>query len=599
MTEDRSPRLSWTPDGAPTSGRFGDVYFSKEDGLAESRAVFLAGCGLPDAWRGRSRFTVAELGFGTGLNVAALIALWRREGPPDGRLHVFSVEGFPLSGDEAARALSAWPELTEETAALIAAWPAPTPGFHRLDLPADWRVTLDVAVGPVEPTLARWSGRADAWFLDGFAPATNPEMWSPEVLRRVAERSRPGARVATFTVAGAVRRGLADAGFTVEKKPGHGRKRERLEAVLPGRVEPEGAPPRVAVVGTGIAGQATARALMILGARPVLIDAEAPGAGASGFPAALVTPRLDAGDRELAALFAQALERAAGLYDAIPGAVTALGVIQLEQAPRDGARFDKIAAQDLWSAQLMRRLGPGEASAMLGEPVDSGGLHMAGARAVAPAVIRDAWMRDVDVLKARIEHFESDEAGVRLLDVEGGVIIEVDAVVVTAGWGTAALAPQLELRPVRGQADWAEGVDGPAAAWGGYVVPTGSGLLFGATHDRDRTDVASDPEDARRNLATLAACLPKLADRAATAPLRSRAAVRATTADRLPFAGLLSERVWVIGGLGSRGFALAPVLGEHVAAEIVQAPSPLPADLARRLSPVRLVERAARADRSS
>jgi tRNA 5-methylaminomethyl-2-thiouridine biosynthesis bifunctional protein len=599
VTEDRSPRLSWTPDGAPTSGRFGDVYFSKEDGLAESRAVFLAGCGLPDAWRGRSRFTVAELGFGTGLNVAALIALWRREGPPDGRLHVFSIEGFPLKADEAGRALSAWPELGEETTALIAAWPAPTPGFHRLDLPTDWRVTLDVAVGPVELTLARWSGRADAWFLDGFAPAANPEMWSPEVLRRVAERSRPGARVATFTVAGAVRRGLAEAGFTVEKKPGHGRKRERLEAGFPGPLESGSGTPRVAVVGAGIAGQATVRALRALGARPVLIDAEAPGAGASGFPAALVTPRLDAGDLGLAALFAQSLERAAALYDAIPGAVTTQGVIQLEQASRDASRFDRIAAQDLWAPHAMRRLGPIEASVMLGEPVDVGGLHMAGARAVAPGVIREAWTQDVEVLKARVERIEADELGVRLLDAEGGPITEIDAVVVTAGWGTAALAPELGLRPVRGQADWAEGVDGHAAAWGGYVVPTGSGLLFGATHDRDRTDVDGDPEDTKRNLGTLAARLPDLAARAATAPLRSRAAVRATTADRLPLAGRLGERVWLIGGLGSRGFALAPLLAEHVAADVMDAPSPLPADLGARVSPGRLAERARRADRSA
>ena len=113
MTDDRSPRLAWTEDGAPRSGRFDDVYFSREDGLAESRAVFLAGCGLPEAWRGRQRFTVAELGFGTGLNIAALLDLWRREGPADGRLSIFSIEGFPLSRDEAARALGNWPELAD------------------------------------------------------------------------------------------------------------------------------------------------------------------------------------------------------------------------------------------------------------------------------------------------------------------------------------------------------------------------------------------------------------------------------------------------------------------------------------------------------
>lgn len=596
---DRSPRLTWTEDGAPTSGRFGDVYFSKEDGLAESRAVFLAGCGLPDAWRDRPRFTVAELGFGTGLNIASLIALWRREGPPDGRLHVFSVEGFPLSADEAARALSAWSELAEETAALIAAWPSTTPGFHRLDLPADWRVTLDVAVGPVEPTLERWSGRADAWFLDGFAPATNPEMWSPKVLRRVADRSRPSARVATFTVAGAVRRGLAGAGFTVEKKPGHGRKRERLEARLPGAAPCETPPFRVGVVGGGIAGQAAARALRDLGAHPVLIDADGPGSGASGFPAALVTPRLDAGDAGLAALFAQALERAGKLYDAVPEAVQTRGVIQLEYGPRDVARFDRIAGQAIWPEGAMTRLDPSAVSALLGEPSITGGLAMRGARAVAPAAIREAFLHDVEVIRASVGAIEETGSSVRLMDTDGTVVAETDAVVLTAGWGAAALVPELAFSPVRGQADWVEGVRGPAAAWGGYVAPTQTGMLFGATHDRGRTDVNEDPSDMLRNLATLTARLPMLAQRLEGSSIRSRAAVRATTPDRLPVAGRLGLRTWIIGGLGSRGFTMAPLLTEHVAALVMSAPSPLPADLAARVDPRRLAERAHPAERSS
>ena len=218
MTDDRSPRLIWTEDGAPRSGRFDDVYFSNEDGLAESRAVFLAGCGLPEAWRGRRRFTVAELGFGTGLNIAALLELWRRDGPPDGRLSIFSVEGFPLGRDEVAR----WPEIAGAAEALLDAWPGAAPGFHRLDLPG-FNATLDLAVGEAGWALSQWTGCADAWFLDGFAPSTNPAMWSDAVLDGVARRSAPGARIATFTVAGSVRRGLFDRGFAVDKRPGHGR----------------------------------------------------------------------------------------------------------------------------------------------------------------------------------------------------------------------------------------------------------------------------------------------------------------------------------------------------------------------------------------
>ncbi|MBS0332267.1 MAG: tRNA (5-methylaminomethyl-2-thiouridine)(34)-methyltransferase MnmD, partial [Proteobacteria bacterium] len=200
MSSPDSP-LDWTADGQPRSRLYDDVYFSAEDGLAEARAVFLAGCGLPDAWAGRGRFTVAELGFGTGLNIAALIDLWRRHRPPGGRLHIFSVEAHPIAVDEAARALAHWPELADVAGALIARWPGRARGMHRLELP-DLGVTVDVAVAEVAEALAGWSGMADAWFLDGFAPARNPAMWRDEVLGLVAARSAPGAAAATFTVAG-------------------------------------------------------------------------------------------------------------------------------------------------------------------------------------------------------------------------------------------------------------------------------------------------------------------------------------------------------------------------------------------------------------
>lgn len=592
MAEDRAPRLIWTDDGSPRSGRFDDVYFSRQDGLAEARAVFLAGCGLPEAWTGRSRFCVAELGFGTGLNMVALLDLWLREGPPGGRLRLFSVEGFPLTRDEAARALSAWPELAEAAGALLQAWPEATPGFHRLDLPA-FNATLDVAVGDVGWALSQWTGRAEAWFLDGFAPSTNPEMWSEAVLDGIAARSAPGARVATFTVAGGVRRGLAERGFAVDKRPGHGRKRERLEARLPDAPVVSGPTLSVAVIGAGIAGAALARAFMALGVRATVIEADRPGAGASGFPAALVTPRLDAGDADIAALHAQALTRAATLYAATPGAVIGTGVLQLEQSPRDAGRFAKIAAQPDWAEGAMAVRDAAACAAQLGEPVESGGLWMRDALAVRPAAVLDRWLDDAARVTATVEWIERSGDGWRLLDEAGGVILEAGVVVFAAGWGLAGLVPEVQLTPVRGQADWVEGVTeaGPVA-WGGYAVPTGTGLLFGATHDRGETRGEPSAEASARNLATVAARLPHLAARiAATGPTLARTAVRATTPDRLPLAGAVPGRegLFVLGGLGSRGFCVAPLLAEHVAALVTSAPSPLAADLAARVTPLRNV----------
>ena len=587
---DASPRLTWSEDGAPRSGRFGDVYFSADDGLAESRAVFLAGCGLPEAWAGRRRFTVAELGFGTGLNILALLDLWRRDGPTNARLHVFSIEGFPLNRDEAAKALAAWPELAEVSAALLAAWPSGTPGFHRIDLPG-FDVVIDIAVGDVASALSQWSGKADAWFLDGFSPAVNPEMWSDAVMAGIAARSAPGARLATFTVAGVVRRGLSERGFQVDKRPGHGRKRERLEARLP-VVEPSGETPRmpkVAVVGAGIAGAAVCRALVAGGAEVVMVEAETPGAGGSGFPAALVTPRLDAGDALIAGFHAQALERAGQLYRAVPGGVTAQGVLQLEQADRDPARFAKIAAQAIWAPGAMATLNAHEASERLGEAASAGGLFMAGAMTVAPSAILSDWLDGAAPVVGKVARLERPNDRWRLLDDAGACLAEADVVVLTAGWGVADLAQALPLRPVRGQADWAEGTAVAAVAWGGYVAPTPTGLLFGATHDRDQFDVAPRAADTDRNLATLASRLPTLAEAVGQGDIRSRAAVRATMPDRLPICGALpgQEGVFVLGGLGSRGFCVAPLLGEHLAAVITAAPSPLPRATVDRLSPTR------------
>lgn len=588
MSEDRSPRLLWAEDGAPRSGRFDDVYFSREDGLAESRAVFLAGCGLPEAWAGRRHFTVAELGFGTGLNIVALLDLWRRERPAGGHLHIFSIEGFPLSREEAARALSAWPEVAEITEAMLDRWPPGTPGFHRLDL-EPFGATLDLAVGDAAWALDQWSGRADAWFLDGFAPSTNPGMWSDAVMDAIAARSAPGARAATFTVAGAVRRGLSERGFQVDKRPGHGRKRERLEARLPGEINEQPAP-SVAVIGAGIAGASLARAFAALGHRVTVVEAEAAGAGGSGFPAALVTPRLDAGDLDIAALHAQALERAGSLYGQVEGAVVAEGVLQLEQAPRNAARFGKIADQPIWPADTMTVVDAATASAHLGEAVDGGGLMMASALAVRPAPVLEAWLARADTLTATISGIHKRDGRWCLLSQAGEVILKADVVILAAGWGNAGLATDLSLSPVRGQADWVEDDASkvPAVAWGGYQVPTGRGVLFGATHDRGRTDTVTSAEDTARNLATLTTRLPR-ARQDLPAAIHSRAAVRATTPDRLPLTGAVpgTENLYVLGGLGSRGFCVAPLLAEHVAALVTNTPSPLPRDLAARVSPSR------------
>jgi tRNA 5-methylaminomethyl-2-thiouridine biosynthesis bifunctional protein len=415
-------------------------------------------------------------------------------------------------------------------------------------------------------------------------------MWSPEVMDGIAARSAPHARLATFTVAGAVRRGLSERGFVVEKKPGHGRKRERLEARLAGGPADALAtvhPARVAVVGAGIAGAAVVRALIAAGIAPIVIECDRPGAGGSGFPAGLATPRLDAGDQAIAGLYAQALERARHLYEATPGAVLARGVLQLPQAPRDAARFAKIAAQPIWREGAMTVIDAETAEVRLDEPTADGGLLMADARVIQPAAALTAWLAGTEVVKGFAARITQDADRWIIHDAEGQVLAQAEAVVVTAGWGSADLSPMNGLTPVRGQADWCEGASVPATAWGGYVAPTQTGFLFGATHARG--DVALEPRDAEsaQNLDTLRARLPRLADQVEASDRHRRVAIRATTRDRLPLAGRRADGVYVLTGLGSRGLCVAPLLGEHVAALISGAPSPLASAFAARVDPDR------------
>ncbi|WP_397401049.1 tRNA (5-methylaminomethyl-2-thiouridine)(34)-methyltransferase MnmD [Phenylobacterium sp.] len=595
MTTDAG-QLDWTSDGQPRSRRFGDVYFSTEDGLAEARAVFLRGCGLPDAWQGRRRFVVGELGFGAGLNTAALLDQWRQTRPSGAVLHVFSIEAFPISAEDAARALSRWPALMPVVAPLIAGWPGQTRGRYRLEFP-HLSAILDVAVMDVVAALQGWSGCADAWFLDGFSPALNPDMWREEVLALVAARSAPGARAATFTVAGQVRRGLSAAGFTVEKQAGFGRKRERLEAVLagtPGDLVRQ----RVAIVGGGIAGASAARAVRALGGEAVVIEAQYPGAGASGNPAALVTPRLDAGLGEAAGLFAQAFARAGQLYDEVPGAVIARGALQFTTDARDLERYGRISHSDLFPPKTMNLLGGPEASARMGEADLGPALDQPDAMVVDPAPILTTWIGEPR--RAHVGALEPAGEEWRLLDGQGAEIVRVDAVILAAALGTDSLAPGLPLSAVRGQASWTtDGAVGSAAAFGGYVTATRSGILFGSTHDRDDTGADLRPEDHARNLATLRERLPRLAESVQEADLQGRASVRAVSRDMTPIAGETDQAgVYVLTGFGSRGFSLAPLLAEHVAALALGAPSPISVAAAGLVAPGRFARRAARRGRS-
>ena len=219
---DQTAQIDWR-DATPVSRRFDDPYFSLQGGVAETRHVFLSGNGLPA--RFRPGFSILELGFGTGLNFLVTLRAHREARAP-GPLLYTSFEAFPMSPEDRARALSAFPDLAPEAAELAEALRAPGP--RRFG-----DVTLRIVEGDARETLPAWEGAADAAFLDGFSPAKNPEMWEPALLRAVARKLAPGATLATYSAAGHVRRALAEAGLAVERRPGFGTKRHMTVARTP------------------------------------------------------------------------------------------------------------------------------------------------------------------------------------------------------------------------------------------------------------------------------------------------------------------------------------------------------------------------------
>ena len=223
MAKNQIADILWKEGGVPVATRFDDPYFSLEDGLAETRHVFLDGNDLPA--RFAAGFHMAELGFGTGLNMLATFLTWREVGSPDG-VRFTSFEAFPMTVDDITKALDAFPEARAVATPFLSAW---RDGARVFDLDG---FTVEVIIGDARQTLAAWQDKADAWFLDGFSPAKNPELWGDDLMMQVGAHTAPDGTFATYTAAGFVRRALDAAGFDVERSPGYGRKRHMSRGTL-------------------------------------------------------------------------------------------------------------------------------------------------------------------------------------------------------------------------------------------------------------------------------------------------------------------------------------------------------------------------------
>ncbi len=628
--------LNWK-NGQPFSDRYGDVYFSSDSGLEESRHVFLRGNDLAERFAALSpseSLCIGETGFGTGLNFLCVWQLFEQVAPAGASLDFFSVESFPLNDDELRTALVLWPELAVQIQALLARWQRRVPGWNRWNF-ADGRVRLTLALGDVDETLPQLPvDCVDAWFLDGFAPAKNPEMWSDNVLANIARASRTGATLATYTSAGWVRRGLQQVGFAVEKAAGFGRKREMLRGQIktpsplmgegwgegeclavsrplspgPSPTRGEGSTPRNAIViGGGIAGCAAAYALAQRGIQVTLVE-RAPqlASAASGNPRGILHARFGAGNDPLHRFVLASYGHALGLLDGLlpVDEVTRAecGLLQLACKPVEQKRIARLAEQ-AWPEHLMQFVDAAQATKLAGVEMQFGGLWFPAGGWVVPPVLCATLANDVRIthrLGQEVEVLEQRATGWRVsgLDVQAKAwSAEADVVVVCCAHAAKKLAPfaHFPLIPVRGQITELPETEASQALQAvvcgdGYCAPAVHGVhVTGATHafDDESTEVRiADHVENLANLAEYAPALRQTSGEVVADKLKGRASIRCSAPGSTPLVGKVQQGLYCSLAHGTRGLLTAGLAGEVLAAQICEQLPPLPKSILDALDPL-------------
>lgn len=679
--DNSSPKLGtcadiyWDENGQPISQTYDDIYFNKLNGLKESQYVFLKHNGLPERWNRLSKtdcFTVGETGFGTGLNFLTTLDLWQRSNAR-GFLHFISVEKHPLKKDDLIKALNLWPELQQLSAGLIAQYPpVDARGFHRLhfgnvcltlifdDAESAFQELLDTPLkGPnVAKDLSLWSpgynqtGLVDAWYLDGFAPAKNPSMWSESLFSYLERLSRPGATVATFTCAGLVKRGLSQAGFRLEKPAGFGRKREMLRGDFIGRDAPNetqvkrnlppswhlmrvsevrNTPSQVTVIGAGLAGANTARALAEKGVEVTVLDQGAVANGASGNPQGIVYSKLSHQPGVLAKFNLAAFIYALRFYQnrnffALYG--KQCGVLQLLNK-RAIEHVDNIIKSFQQSPEFVRFLAQDEAAKTANIALENAALWFPSS----------GWLAPKKVCQDLLDHPNiqlKTESNVTRLELHSGVwqcfldnktVPHQSAIVVLASAHQSKRFSQTAHLPgkaIRGQVSLSTETEGSkklttVVCSESYIAPSEQGShCLGASYNLHSNEQSLSWEEHQQNLNNIRPLANELETLDVKMKEHGRVSFRCSSPDYLPLVGPVPKfeqnrnlfaayrynfkqsidspgeyhpNLYVNYAHGSRGLAYTPLCAEALASLICGHPLPVSRSLMLHLHPMRFLIR--------
>ncbi|MBU9556112.1 bifunctional tRNA (5-methylaminomethyl-2-thiouridine)(34)-methyltransferase MnmD/FAD-dependent 5-carboxymethylaminomethyl-2-thiouridine(34) oxidoreductase MnmC [Burkholderia multivorans] len=641
--------LAFRDDGTLVSPAYGDIYHSAAGAIAQANHVFVAGNGLPARWQQRRTFTIVETGFGTGCNFLATWAAWRDDPARCERLHFVSVEKHPFSREDLRRAAAhivANTTISANVDALADAWPPLVPGLHRLEFDAG-RVVLTLVFGDALERLPALVARADAFYLDGFAPSKNADLWSIDVFRALARMADEHATFATYSSSGVVKRALDEAGFAYRKVDGFAGKRAmlvgeyaprwRMRRHEPPRAWPNAATRRALVIGAGVAGCAVVGRLAARGWNVTLIERhERIASEASGNPAGVFHPLMTRDDNVASRLTRAGFLYALARWRALEAGGHAFarsthGMVHLAESADDFARmrdaFDALGAPSDYATLL----DTDAARAYLNLPVAHGGLLFPHGGAVWPAALADAQCaaagdRVHRLTRTEVARLERNGDEWHALDAHGRTLAQAPVVVLANAGDAVRLAGlrHVALQPVRGQLTLLPAASAsplPCPAIGdGYAVPLDDGtLLIGATFEPDDVDPAIRVAGHAENLERVRRLLPGLIrDVPALDTLRGRVAFRWVAGDRLPLIGPLADEAQAVAnaralsgakardlprmpglygafGYGSRGLVWAALGAELIASQLDGEPWPIERELAEAVDPARFLIRALRA----
>jgi len=645
-------QLDWDDQGRPRSRVFDDVYFSDQSGLEETRYVFLEQNRLAErftALPADGRLVIGETGFGTGLNFLCAWQLFEQHAVAGARLHFVSVEKYPLAPADLHRALALWPQLKPLADQLLKHYVAIHQGFQRITL-ANGRVTLTLLIGDALEQLPQLDAQIDAWFLDGFAPAKNPDMWTAELFVELARLAAPGSTISPFTSTGWVRRLLNAAGFKMKRTPGIGHKWEILrgeflgwpaEVAAPIPAKPWFARPapvngerRALVIGAGLAGCATASSLAARGWQVSLLERHAAVAQeASGNPQGVLYLKLSAHGTALSQLILSGFGYTRRLLETLQRGSDwdDCGVLQLAFNAKEAERHAQLAAA--FPEDLLQWLEQPEAQARAGVGVAHGGLFYPEGGWVHPPALCQAQAMHANIeLLSHHDALELRKVADHWQAFDGERLLASAPVVILAGAAEIkrfAQSAELPLKRIRGQITrLAEAAESHALASvvcaEGYVAPARLGEhTLGASFAFNSDDLTPTIAEHEGNLAMLEEISSDLLTRLnineqPLENLEGRAAFRCTSPDYLPIVGPLADRAafvqtyaalskdarqvpdvvcpWLDGlyvnsGHGSRGLITAPLSGELLAAWLDNEPLPLPRSVAEACHPNRFALR--------